>query len=164
MVETVLWMTDLQIRALTAVGQLGIAGAVGVIAYRQWQTARNKLRSDLFDRRYTLYKEINQKVVDTLGHKGIHKELELLAPLAEARWLFGHAIADFVNDHLYVPLVDLTEARETRRELGRVQPIPANLQAEYQAAVKAANEIRKRVYKNLNEFRRKMDDYLVLQH
>jgi hypothetical protein len=66
MIETAFGMTELQIRALAAFGQIAIAAAVGVIAFRQWQTARNKLKADLFDRRVKLYDrffELSQDVI-----------------------------------------------------------------------------------------------------
>lgn len=58
MVETVLGMTDLQIKLVTALGQLSLAATVAyvawrqsVTAYKQWVTAQKKLKADLFDRR-----------------------------------------------------------------------------------------------------------------
>lgn len=58
MVETVFGMTDLHVKLLAAVGQLGMAAGVGYVAYRQWRTAeqqaitaKKKLKADLFDRR-----------------------------------------------------------------------------------------------------------------
>ncbi|WP_282265572.1 hypothetical protein [Stenotrophomonas sp. PS02298] len=56
--ETVLGMTDLQIRLFTAMGQIAVAGIVGYIAWQQWRTAQKKLKADLFDKRFAAYREL----------------------------------------------------------------------------------------------------------
>jgi hypothetical protein len=38
-----------------ALGPTLVAAAVGVVAYRQWATAREKLRLDLFEKRFEIY-------------------------------------------------------------------------------------------------------------
>ncbi|WP_164092741.1 hypothetical protein [Stenotrophomonas maltophilia] len=89
MIETGFGMTDLQIRALSAFGQIAIAAAVGVIAFRQWQTARNKLKADLFDRRVKLYDrffELGQEVI--LGEPA-QANLDLRSMTGDIRWVFG---------------------------------------------------------------------------
>lgn len=100
MVETVLGMTDLQIKLFTALGQIGVAVAVAVIAWLQLRTARNKLKSDLFDRRYSAYKEIVAKVrvvgsaqqIDTADELLAHA-LEIDRIAKEMAWLFDDRIA-----------------------------------------------------------------------
>src|SRR5271170_5541916 len=49
--------------AISNVGLSFVIGlAVAYIAWRQWQTARQKLRFDLFDRRYALYESLQQMI------------------------------------------------------------------------------------------------------
>ncbi|MEB1528068.1 hypothetical protein [Xanthomonas sp. WHRI 7945] len=174
-IETVAGLTDLQIRFFTALGQTLVALAVGtiaaLIAWRQWKTAeqqaktaRNKLRLDLYERRLAVFKELNQAAIEALGHNGANKELNLLGPMAEARYLFGAEVHDFVSEKLYVELVDLSEARETRRMLNNARPFEGAESAEYQEAVATSNRIRKSIYKNLHDFRSMMDSFLVLEH
>lgn len=51
------------IKLIGSLGPFLIACIVSYIAYRQWITARDKLRLDLFDRRYAIYKG----VIEALG-------------------------------------------------------------------------------------------------
>ncbi|PJL78762.1 hypothetical protein B9Y88_08470 [Stenotrophomonas maltophilia] len=95
MVETVLGMTDLQIKLVTAAGQLALAGMVAYVAWQQWRTARNKLKADLFDRRLAL-----MKALQTLGEKAYLEnltdaELTALPTLAkEFGYLFGKSVSE----------------------------------------------------------------------
>lgn len=62
MVETVLGMTDLQIKLVAAAGQLALTATVAYVAWQQWRTARNKLKADLFDRRFAAFEELRRTV------------------------------------------------------------------------------------------------------
>ncbi|KZE52985.1 hypothetical protein AVW14_09790 [Stenotrophomonas maltophilia] len=93
MVETVLGMTDLQIKLFTALGQIGVAVAVGYVAYRQWRTAqqqastaRNKLQLDLFDRRLAVYEAVRSVAYRSITSDWrANVELEMASHLAELR-------------------------------------------------------------------------------
>ncbi|MCS4231376.1 hypothetical protein EDF77_1912 [Stenotrophomonas maltophilia] len=174
-IETVAGLTDLQIRFFTAIGQTLVALAVGtiaaLIAWRQWKTAeqqaktaRNKLRLDLYERRLAVFKELHQATIEALSHTGAGKETNLIGAMAEVRYLFGEKVDEFISERLYAELVDLTEARETRRMLGNMRPFEGAARLEYEEAVATSSRLRKSVYKNLKEFRSIMDSYLVLEH
>ncbi|MBN5074450.1 hypothetical protein JY427_02160 [Stenotrophomonas maltophilia] len=100
MVETVLGMTDLQIKLFTAIGQILVAAAVGSIAWRQWrtaqqqaETARKKLVLDLFDRRIGLYEHLEELLGEL--ERGKNPNLTFLQVhqlTAKMRWVFGPAI------------------------------------------------------------------------
>ncbi|WP_353100641.1 hypothetical protein [Stenotrophomonas lactitubi] len=119
MVETVLGMTDLQIKLFTAIGQILVAAAVGLIAWRQWRTAqqqaktaRNKLRLDLFERRIEAYdklKAIVDKLID--GAKDESSFYELLALIDEMQWLFGKDVMKPMREDVLPIMADFNEAR-----------------------------------------------------
>lgn len=96
MVETVLGMTDLQIKLATAAGQLGLALMVFYVAWRQWRTARNKLKLDLFDRRFAAYEEL--RVAANAFRIGAEmKQADAMLALAPTfRYLFGRKASDGV--------------------------------------------------------------------
>lgn len=108
--ETVLGMTDLQIKLFTALGQLSIACIVGYIAYQQWQTARRKLKADLFDRRFAAYDELTRLVNNVLygaqdgasdsAQVGVHTVDELERVAQEMAWLFDQIVANYVKEHI----------------------------------------------------------------
>ena len=51
------------------------------IAFRQWKTAQNKQKHDLFDRRFTVY--------------------EFLSGTREAKWLFDLCVEDYLDKELH---------------------------------------------------------------
>ncbi|MDY0956253.1 hypothetical protein SOM22_16870 [Stenotrophomonas rhizophila] len=88
--ETVLGLTDLQIKFGTAAGQLALAAAVAYVAWQQWRTARNKLKSDLFERRFKLVRALRYQVDRVSAHTADAKGMFALPDLArEAGLLFN---------------------------------------------------------------------------
>ena len=104
MVETVLGMTDLQIKLFTALGQILVAAAVGAIAWRQWRTAQQqaetahkKLIADLFDRRFQLYsrfRDLVHTVMVSNGKELDHSLIEISMLKHELRWVFGKELVN----------------------------------------------------------------------
>ncbi|HIE5095155.1 hypothetical protein WG628_07680 [Stenotrophomonas maltophilia] len=102
MVETVLGMTDLQIKLFTAIGQMLVAGAVGLIAWRQWRTAqqqadtaRKKLVLDLFDRRIVLFEQLEKLLTELEQKTNPHLTYVQIHYLTgKMRWAFGPVLVD----------------------------------------------------------------------
>ncbi|MBO9873952.1 MULTISPECIES: hypothetical protein [Xanthomonas] len=91
--ETVLGFTDLQLKFATATGQLALAATVAYVAWQQWRTARNKLKSDLFERRFQLVKELRRRVDRIAAGSAKEEEIFTLPDLArEAGFLFNKRI------------------------------------------------------------------------
>lgn len=86
---------------------LALVGAT--IAYRQWRTAQNKLKLDLFDKRMHVY----QAVRDVLGYIGSHgqigneQQVEYLSGIQTAKWLFGPEVDIYLSETLWHKVVDL---------------------------------------------------------
>lgn len=97
MIETVAGMTDLQIKLLTAAGQLALAATVAYVAWQQWRTARNKLKADLYDRRYALYVKFRGQLETALLKQDVVTLSSVTATAVEMRWLFGSQVADHVE-------------------------------------------------------------------
>lgn len=109
--ETVLGMTDLQIKLFTALGQLSVAGIVGYIAWQQWRTAQKKLKADLFDKRFSAYREL-VSAVEALCSITMDDELVLESDIGlnsisqimrlghEASWLFDKATSNHVIENM----------------------------------------------------------------
>ncbi|HGM7299046.1 TPA: hypothetical protein ACKP7S_000802 [Stenotrophomonas maltophilia] len=147
MAETVLGMTDLQIKLFTAIGQILVAAAVGLIAWRQWRTAqqqadtaRKKLILDLFDRRIGLFEqlegllsELEKKTNPHLTYVQIHYLTGKMA------WTFGPGLVhqferdvlpafnDYLNADDAVELARSEEERTQAREhlLHAMEELPA---------------------------------------
>lgn len=86
-----IWVQYVQVFATPLVAI--VAGGLATwIAYRQWQTAAEKLSSDLFDRRWAVYDEVLNALAPVFrdGHPADHEPLRRLhAANAKAQFLFG---------------------------------------------------------------------------
>ena len=86
-----------------------LAAAAATIAYRQWRTAQNKLKLDLFDKRMLVY----QAVRDTLGYIAAHgkisqeQQIKYLTGIQSAQWLFDPDIHKYLHETLWHKIVDL---------------------------------------------------------
>lgn len=138
MVETVLGMTDLQIKLFAAVGQILVAVAVGGIALRQWQTARDKLKADLFDRRYSLYVDF-VRALNRLHEGDADAMREVQRILAESRWLYGEKVADRLRKEVANPFHELVASMDVRRRQNAAGN-EEELKARYQAALVTASK------------------------
>lgn len=91
--------------AIAAIGQLILGGAVGYVAIRQWFTAqsqaitaRNKLRAELFDRRYAKYQELIGFATTVMhGGSAMHVPIEIQRVRKEMEWIFGSAVSEWVK-------------------------------------------------------------------
>ncbi len=125
MVETVWGMTDLQIRLFTAVGQIFVAIAVGLIAFRQARiaqqqasTARKKLLLDLFERRIETFDRI-QSLLDIVAQgypnevaRAYEELFDIAGKSGKIRWLFGPKIQKQFNDDVLLKFQASTTASE----------------------------------------------------
>ncbi|QDY49794.1 hypothetical protein [Stenotrophomonas maltophilia] len=102
MVETVLGMTDLQIKLFTAIGQILVAAAVGLIAWRQWRTAqqqadtaRKKLVLDLFDRRIVLFEQLEELLSELEKKTNPHLTyIQIHYLTGKMGWAFGPVLVE----------------------------------------------------------------------
>ena len=108
---------------LSAVSVPSIALIVAFIAFQQWRTARNKLKLDLFDKRMAVY----QSVRDTLGtvvRSGAltqDEEINYLAGIQTAKWLFRPVVVEYLEKTLWHRLVDLGLHNTMSTERGNLE-------------------------------------------
>jgi hypothetical protein len=78
------------------------------IAFRQSQIARNKLKLDLYDRRFEIYEAV-QKTLGTItaqGKLGLGDEVMYLSGIQSAKWLFSPEVAAYLETTLWHKIVD----------------------------------------------------------
>lgn len=109
--ETVLGLTDLQIKFGTAAGQLALAVAVAYVAWQQWRTARNKLKSDLFERRFKVVNELRNQVDRVSAHTADAKGMFALPDLAREAGLLFNTHIKAISQKL-VEALKLVNARQ----------------------------------------------------
>ena len=93
------WTTWLSALLVPAVAFFG-----GLIAYRQWRTAQNKLKLDMWDRRMKLYEVVRKYLAAVTAKSAPNAEdlREFLFGTADARWLFTPEVADYLYKQLYL--------------------------------------------------------------
>jgi len=92
---------------LTFISALGapiialIVGGFGVaIARRQWLTAQNRLKLDLFDRRLSVYEQTRELLVRRMALAQVDaKEInEFAIKVRIAKWLFNPTMAEYLQE------------------------------------------------------------------
>jgi len=91
------WISEMQAFSLPAIA---VGGAF--IAYQQYRIARQKLRLDLYDRRYKIYSCLLDAVISALNETATNtfdvSTRELNQKLREARFLFDAKTFDYFNE------------------------------------------------------------------
>lgn len=86
-----------------------IAFLAAYIAWRQWETAQNRLKLDIFERRFSVYdatKSLIASIMQT-GKATDENMFKFLAATKEAKWLFDDQIASYLDDKIWEKAVDL---------------------------------------------------------
>ncbi|OIP98866.1 MAG: hypothetical protein AUK35_09715 [Zetaproteobacteria bacterium CG2_30_46_52] len=79
------------------------------IAYRQWKLAQNRLKLELFDRRFSIY-SATQSLLSSIMRDGKARDDEVynfLTATREAKWLLSFSVADYLEKELYHKAIDL---------------------------------------------------------
>jgi hypothetical protein len=97
MAASIYWYVTDFLKALTP---LVIGLALAYVAFRQWRTAKAKVRLDLFDRRFSVYMGARNLLNDLIGTNGFKPEvLEAhRSKLAESRFLFSSDVWKFTDE------------------------------------------------------------------
>lgn len=98
------WITVISAILTPIVAVLGIW-----IAHEQKETARRKLKLDLFDRREAVYRAARTAIgiAVTTSKFGYDSEIEYLAGTGGAKWLFKDDLANYLENDLWDRLADL---------------------------------------------------------
>ncbi|KAF0805867.1 hypothetical protein A6D6_01923 [Alcanivorax xiamenensis] len=79
------------------------------IAWRQWKTAENRLKFDLFERRFAVYNAA-RKLIGSIAQSGKIEDEKLrdfLHATREAKWLFNEQLASYLDNEIWSKAVDL---------------------------------------------------------
>lgn len=98
------WTTYLAALLTPTVAVLG-----SFIAYRQWRLAQNKLKLDLFDRRFSVYQAARTLLASimTSGKAKDEEVFKFMVATREAKWLLSASVAEYLDKQLYHKAIDL---------------------------------------------------------
>ena len=93
------------------------AGIAGIIAYRQWKTAYDRLRLDLFERRYSMFESVMKTLAGVVSAGTIthNNQVQLIRTLRGAEFLFDRDMEEYLKD-LRLKLVELEYREEEIRK------------------------------------------------
>ena len=79
------------------------------IAWRQWKTAQNRLKLDLFERRVGVYDAAKAFIASIVqsGKATDESTYKFLRATKEAKWLFNDQIAEYLDETMWEKAVDL---------------------------------------------------------
>jgi hypothetical protein len=129
-----------------------------LIAYRQWRTAQNKLKLDLFDRRFAVYSAATTLLASIMG-SGMatdEKLFEFLSATRDAKWLLSTEISAYLEKELYHKAVDLQCLATELQDMPRGEERSANVHKQ--------SEIKKWFLKQYEVLDEKFSLYLKLKH
>lgn len=147
------WTTYLAALLTPTVAVLG-----SFIAYRQWRLTQNKLKLDLFDRRFTVY-DAARTFLGSIMRSGKAKDddtFKFMIATREAKWLLNDSIAEYLDKQLYHKALELqTLATELEGEpVGDVRT----------KNVRAQSDIKKWFMAQYDVLDEKFSPFLQLRH
>ncbi|QGM05124.1 hypothetical protein [Stenotrophomonas maltophilia] len=76
------------------------------LTWRNWLTARHKIKVDLFDRRWGLWREVERIYSETIEGRDFTRQLQLSAIQAswQAQYLFSDAAREYLRDSFFADL------------------------------------------------------------
>lgn len=96
---------------LTAFSTPTLAVVAAFIALRQWFTAHNKFKLDLFDKRYKIYEEAKAFLASVFTSGRVTQEalFKFMGNTREAKWLFNDDVATFLRTQIYNKALDIQQ-------------------------------------------------------
>ncbi|MGB7933942.1 MAG: hypothetical protein WCH04_17290 [Gammaproteobacteria bacterium] len=129
-----------------------------IIAYLQWRTNSNRLKHELFDRRYEQFTVVRDFIgsIMTSGKSKQDEQFKYLSGTRGMRFIFDKEIANYVDETIWHLAVEL-ECLDSELE-----GVPVG--EERSKNVKRQGEIKKQLNKELQSLEEKFAKYLQLRH
>lgn len=135
---------------------VAVLGAI--IAYRQWRTAQNKLKLDLFEKRFAVYDAARNLLASimTSGKAKDEETFKFLSGTREATWLLNAEVAEYLDKQIYHKALALQALS------AELEGLPVG--EERSANVKEQGEIKKWMLKQYEVLDEKFSPFLRLGH
>jgi hypothetical protein len=132
---------------------LVVAAIAGLIAYRQWKTAHDKLRLDLFDKRFNIYRAYFRASAAALGRwPDRHDVLAQFTSLkGQSKFLFGTEAAKFIEEAM-LEIAGLISHQDTREEMRKAEQYDENLGNLILSLIEKIGEREKNAYATFEKY------------
>lgn len=135
---------------------IAIAGvAIGLL---QWRTNRNRLKHELFDRRYEQFEAVRDFLGSIMGSGRVldDKQADFLFKTRGIRFIYDKKLADYIDKNIWGPAVDLACLHS------ELEGVPVG--EERTRNVRKQSEIKKNLYREFQNLDRLFSKYLQLRH
>jgi hypothetical protein len=80
-----------------------------LLAHKQWRTSHKKLKMDLFEKRYSIYKATNDFILSTMSSGQVNDEhlFKFRSATKEAKWILNSDIATYLDEQIWSEAIDL---------------------------------------------------------
>jgi hypothetical protein len=142
------------ITILSALLTPGITILAGFIGYRQWRTAQDKLRLDLFERRLAIHGVVSKLIRTVLkdGKVDLPARSDFLIGTRPARWLFDDGMVQYFDNEIFPKVNELSALTS------ELEGLPVG--AERSANVQKQREIKEWLLRQLRVLDGKFDRFL----
>ncbi|MCE8016133.1 hypothetical protein HOP62_08590 [Halomonas sp. MCCC 1A17488] len=142
--------------AALLVPMIAIVGAF--IAWQQWRINRARLKNELFDRRYEQFCVVRDFIgsIMTSGKSTFEEQRKYLVGTRGMRFLFDKKIAEYVDENIWAPAIDL-ECLESE-----LQGLPVG--GERSANVRKQRDLKQKLHEELKGLEGRFAEYLQLRH
>jgi len=135
---------------------IAIAGvAIGLF---QWSTNRNRLKHELFDRRYEQFQAVKDFLGSIMasGRALDDKQADFLFKTRGLRFIYDKTLADYIDKNIWGPAVDLESLYSEFEGISVGEERANNLRKQ--------SEIKKNLYREFQNLDRLFSKYLQLRH
>ena len=132
---------------------------VGIgIAVLQWKTNRNRLKHELFDRRYEQFVAVRDFLGSIMGAgKALEsKQTEYLLKTRGLQFIYDQKLADYLYSNIWCPAIDLACLQD------ELEGVPVG--EERSKNVGLQSDIKKKLHQELRDLDRLFSKYLQLRH
>lgn len=128
------------------------------VAASQWTTARNKLRFDLFEKRFAVYQGARNFLgaVMTTGKVGDEAMFKYMEATQAAKWIVSQEVHDYLEREIYKPALELQSID------AELDGMPVGQGRTRKVERKA--ELRKHLYAQFHSLDTWFSEYLKLEH
>lgn len=152
--------TSLIVQSVFSLGNIALGGSVAYIAWQQYKTNRDKLRLDLFEKRYAVYKALMDYLRKTGGMEYpelIKQHTELRIGTHDAKFLFDKDVTEFLSE-IY------SKSAHYRRVIHDLQDRNPSNHERYKLSAKEECELLDWFDAQLNRARDVFSPYLSFNH
>lgn len=132
-----------------------VGAAIGLL---QWRTNRNRLKHELFDRRYEQFEAVRDFLGSIMGSGRAldDKQADFLFKTRGLRFIYDKKLADYIHANIWSPAVDLACLHS------ELEGVPVG--EERTKNVRMQSEIKKKLYREFQNLDSLFSRYLQLRH